>query len=202
MARNTATADTLSDVLAHVEAQDPSLLEGFDGSSAAARAGEQVRAMRHAAGLTQKTLGEKAGFSASEISDIERGRGKHGPSYAALEALAHACGRRLDMSQPRAATPAPEPDIPASFYQLFEAATRGDQPMVQTLGPAFGKIVETMAQPMLLRVLSGHVTVSVQHAGGGEEREELGEADKLAVEAGDSLSVESDTPTLVSYTQR
>lgn len=67
--------------------------------------GERIRAERQAAGLTQTQLAKKIGCAQGDLSDIERGRGRDGPSYRVLQAIADALGIALPIN-PYAAEPA------------------------------------------------------------------------------------------------
>jgi transcriptional regulator with XRE-family HTH domain len=61
----------------------------------ALRAAKVVRAMRKGAGLSQKQLAERVGFSQARMSEIELGKGTQGPSWAVMERIASACGQAI-----------------------------------------------------------------------------------------------------------
>jgi transcriptional regulator with XRE-family HTH domain len=74
------------------ERDDASLVRDKGLSSAAMRAGSQIRAMRKKVGLSQAELGRKIGATQARISELEAGLGVQGPTYAVLERIAAACG--------------------------------------------------------------------------------------------------------------
>ncbi len=107
-ARTAPAGKTLSQVLGRIEAEHGDDLARAGVSSAAVEAGELVRAMRHAAGLSQAKLADATGIAQPDISDIERGTGKDGPTFQRLRLIAAACGMRLAAvrAELAAATPA------------------------------------------------------------------------------------------------
>lgn len=80
-----------------------SFIEGYQARDAIMRAAQFVRKLRADAGLTQAELAERAGMSQPDISRLETGLGKYGPSVETLDRLAHACKRGIVM---RAQAPA------------------------------------------------------------------------------------------------
>ncbi|HTQ12271.1 MAG TPA: helix-turn-helix transcriptional regulator [Rhizomicrobium sp.] len=69
----------------------PSARRAFDDANAALEAGDAVRSLRRAAGLTQMQLAEALDVTQARISAIENGEGRDGPSYALLKRIAAAC---------------------------------------------------------------------------------------------------------------
>jgi transcriptional regulator with XRE-family HTH domain len=67
-----------------------------DLSSAALRAGDLIRTMRKAAGISQAELADKMGVTQSRISEIEAGMGSQGPTWNVMERAAAACGKRFN----------------------------------------------------------------------------------------------------------
>ncbi len=61
-------------------------------NSPSARAGVFLRTMRNAAGLSQVKLGQLAQMQQSDISSLENGQGRHGPSFDVIARIADACG--------------------------------------------------------------------------------------------------------------
>jgi len=96
----------LSDMLARIEARNPELAAQSGLSSAAMRAGTMVREMRKGAGLSQGELAERIGVTQERVSEIERGAGPQGPTFALLERIAAACGWRLAALPAEEAVPA------------------------------------------------------------------------------------------------
>ena len=90
--------------------------EGYAARDAILRAGLMVRAMRTDAGLTQTQLAKRAGMSQAEISRLEAGLGKHGPSVETLNRLAQACDLRLVMAMQDPAGSAEEGGAPELKY--------------------------------------------------------------------------------------
>ena len=79
--------------------------ERYDARDAIMRAARLVRKMRADAGFTQTQLAERAGMSQPEISRLEAGSGKQGPSVETINRLAHACSFRFDMRASATASP-------------------------------------------------------------------------------------------------
>ena len=82
--------------------------ENFDSFSEAAdkeseiipiaiRIGARLRAARLAARMTQEALSAETGILQSAISEIEKGKGRNGPSCATVERIAEALGLRIDL---------------------------------------------------------------------------------------------------------
>lgn len=105
--RHPASAVTLGEALQHMRANDPDFLkeEGID--PVALEIGVQIKQARLRAGLTQKQLAEQSGVQQGAISDIERGKGKDGPSYRTIKMLAEAIGADLALSPREADIEAP-----------------------------------------------------------------------------------------------
>lgn len=96
--RETPRARSALEVLTEIESQYPEFVRGKQYTSAtvgAAYAARFVREMREAAGLTQEQLAHGIGQTQSSISDIERARGKLGPSFGLLCAIADECGMTI-----------------------------------------------------------------------------------------------------------
>jgi transcriptional regulator with XRE-family HTH domain len=78
---------------------DPKIRARFEEKSAALEAADLVRQMRRQAlsasgvrGLSQDELAQRTGLSQPRISQIEKGEGRDGISYALLRRIAYACG--------------------------------------------------------------------------------------------------------------
>jgi transcriptional regulator with XRE-family HTH domain len=78
-------------LLARIEAKHPGIEEEIGLSSAAVRAGRQVREMRQAKGWTQVQLAQALGWDQVRISNIERGEGPLGPTFDVLQRIAAVC---------------------------------------------------------------------------------------------------------------
>jgi DNA-binding XRE family transcriptional regulator len=94
----------LADLVEEFERDDASLVRDKGLSSAAMRAGIQIRAMRKKAGLSQAELGRKIGATQARISELEAGLGVQGPTYDVLERIAAACGMSIRIAAAAAAT--------------------------------------------------------------------------------------------------
>jgi HSP20 family protein len=90
----------IADLLEKVEKADLEFL-----SSAALRAGDLVRKMRKAAGISQVELANKIGVTQSRISEIEAGMGSQGPTWDVMERVAAALGRHLQISDEQLTVP-------------------------------------------------------------------------------------------------
>jgi transcriptional regulator with XRE-family HTH domain len=73
----------------------PRWTDALANPSSAKRAGLLLRTMRNAAGFSQARLGELAGMKQSDISDLENGAGKQGPTFDVVSRMADACGMYL-----------------------------------------------------------------------------------------------------------
>jgi DNA-binding XRE family transcriptional regulator len=88
----------LADLVQKIEQTKPHLASARGLSSAAMRAGDLVRAMRKAAGLSQSQLAERLEVTQARISEIESGIGRQGPTWDLMERISVACGRTLGVA--------------------------------------------------------------------------------------------------------
>ena len=88
-------------------------VEGYEARDAIMQAARVVREMRSEAGLTQAELAARAGMSQPEISRLETGLGKQGPSVETIGRLAQACNRRLVMKVQETKAPSSGPEADA-----------------------------------------------------------------------------------------
>lgn len=86
----------------------------------AQRAGLLLRTMRNAARLSQNMLGEKTGMKQSDISALETGSGKQGPTFDVVSRIADACGFYLTF-----ATRTPREQPASARSHAAGAASRG-----------------------------------------------------------------------------
>ena len=93
----------LADLVEAFEREDASLVRQKGLSSAAMRAGSQIREMRKRAGLSQAELGRKIGATQARISELEAGLGVQGPTWDVLERIAAACGTPIRIAAVAAA---------------------------------------------------------------------------------------------------
>ncbi|MDB6097576.1 MAG: late embryosis abundant protein [Gammaproteobacteria bacterium] len=91
----------LADLVQKIERAKPDLASARGLSSAAMRAGDLVRAMRKAAGLSQSQLAERLGVTQARMSEIESGIGRQGPTWDLMERISAACGRTLGVAVSR-----------------------------------------------------------------------------------------------------
>lgn len=94
MQKGVGALPVVSDLLS-----DPQVRERFEQTSAALEVADLVRRMRRQAlstgggrGISQLELAERTGISQPRISQIEKGSGRDGISYAVLRKIAYACG--------------------------------------------------------------------------------------------------------------
>jgi transcriptional regulator with XRE-family HTH domain len=116
--------------------ENPQRRERFEETSAALEAADLVRAMREQAasktgrrGISQTELAARTGLSQPRISQIEKGIGRDGISYALLRRIALACGIELG-STLRDALTADRPvresaEVGAAFEQTLHALMDG-----------------------------------------------------------------------------
>jgi ribosome-binding protein aMBF1 (putative translation factor) len=88
-----SVAKSVSDLLP--QASD---LDTYYDAYAVESAAAFVRTARQEAKLTQEQLAVKLGVNQSRVAELERGRGKQGPTIAVLARVAAACGKRLLLS--------------------------------------------------------------------------------------------------------
>lgn len=76
-----------------MESQD--FKEGYEAASQIIAVGELIRSLRLSSRMTQAELAKKAGMTQTEISRIESGLGKQGPTYLTLHRLSQALRKDL-----------------------------------------------------------------------------------------------------------
>jgi transcriptional regulator with XRE-family HTH domain len=100
----------IADLVEQFERANPDRIGRSGLSSAALRAGDLIRDMRKAAGLSQAALANEMGVKQSRISELEAGIGSQGPTWDVMERVAKCCGRVLQVSGLE--QPQPEPLFP------------------------------------------------------------------------------------------
>ena len=87
----------VADLVEYFEKADSNFGRKYGLSSAALRAGDIIRTMRKAAGLSQADLAQRmsATVTQARISELEAGTGSQGPTWDVMERIAAACGVRL-----------------------------------------------------------------------------------------------------------
>lgn len=75
----------------------PGMNEAIAHEAASLRAAEFIRVTRERKGLSQVELAKRLGVSQARISEIEKGKGKNGPSVDLLQRIAAACGGKLHL---------------------------------------------------------------------------------------------------------
>ena len=88
--------------------------KGYRERDAIMHAARMIREMRADAGLTQAELAARAGMSQPDISRLESGLGKQGPSVETLYRLTDACGLRFVMGTRRPAESFQEGSAPVN----------------------------------------------------------------------------------------
>ena len=78
----------------------PDLLDADEIDTAAIEIGLELKRARERRGLTQTELAKVTGFGQGAISDIERGKGRDGPSYRVIRDISAALGAELTI-EPR-----------------------------------------------------------------------------------------------------
>lgn len=87
-----------------------------DIDPAAVEFGQKIQRLRNQAGITQLRLAELAGMQQSALSDIERGKGREGPSYRVIRQIAQALGAQVSL------TPSPIEAAPMDFITDLSAS--------------------------------------------------------------------------------
>ena len=82
----------IADFVAEIERESPGLAESMGISSAALRAGDLIRWMRRAAGLSQHGLAGRMAITQGRVSELEAGLGPQGPTWDVMTRAAEACG--------------------------------------------------------------------------------------------------------------
>ena len=75
---------------------DPEAERAYLTRRAILQTARYVQGLRTDAGFSQTELARRAGLSQAQISHIENGHGRHGPSVDVLARIAAACGRDLN----------------------------------------------------------------------------------------------------------
>jgi chaperonin GroES len=114
---------------------DPEVQRGYQEQGAVVEAAALVRRMREAAGISQAALAARVGTSQAHLSMLERGVGRHGPTFLMLRKIAGACGQELDISlrptHARAAPAAqPSPPLPTTAPRRFRPLSANDRLVV------------------------------------------------------------------------
>jgi transcriptional regulator with XRE-family HTH domain len=81
---------SIADAVERRERKNPNVAETLGVSSGGIRAGDLVRTMRRARGMTQRDLAARANLAQEQISRIERGEGRHGPAHSMVQRIADA----------------------------------------------------------------------------------------------------------------
>jgi chaperonin GroES len=106
---------------------DPAVQQGYEEQGAVLEAASLIRRMREASGLTQAALAVRLGTSQAHLSMLERGVGRHGPTFLMLHKIAQACRQELQISlRPIAGhnLDAPDAQPPASAAQSRDTRFR------------------------------------------------------------------------------
>jgi DNA-binding XRE family transcriptional regulator len=80
------------------ELTDPVMQRAYEEQGAVIEAAVLVRGMRETAGLSQAGLAALIGTSQAHLSMLERGVGRHGPTFLMLRKIAAACGQTMVIS--------------------------------------------------------------------------------------------------------
>ena len=113
------------DVLAQEMARAlPQWTDKISHDNPAERAGLFLRTMRNAAGFSQTKLGELAKIRQSDISALETGSGKQGPTFDVIARIADACGFYV--------TFAAKKQSPQAMTVKHHGTTTGSQRVVRT----------------------------------------------------------------------
>ncbi len=146
--------------------------------SPAKRAGLLLRTMRNAAGFSQTKLGEKARMNQTDISALENGDGKQGPTFDVLARVADACGFYITFSIKTVARPKAirgtakqhvEPLETRRVLRTFVMGDNGELNEFEGTSPALKKddtiIVEDLAGNTLkVSVGAARAKVAIQEA--------------------------------------
>ena len=95
----------------------PDFKEGYEAASQIIAVGELIRSIRLGSRMTQAELAEKADMTQTEISRIESGLGKQGPTYLTLLRLSQALREDLFAQISKKTKPAK----PVESKELLEA---------------------------------------------------------------------------------
>lgn len=153
--------------------------------------GERLREARQAKGWSLRALGEKTGFSASFLSQVELGQSS--PSLGSLEKIANALG--LSLGAVIAGTPQPSPVLRKARREGVRS--EWSKAYVESLVPTGS---DEHIQSMLLRLEAGGRTgenrtplgcKTFAYVTSGQAQVNLSEPpEELSLEAGDSLLIE------------
>jgi chaperonin GroES len=167
---------------------DPVVNQGYEEQGAVLEAASLIRGMREASGLTQAALAVRLGTSQAHLSMLERGVGRHGPTFLMLHKIAQACRQELQISvRP---TAQPEMHAPDPRPVAYAAPSRGTRfrplhdrivvrPLVRESHTVGGIIIPDTAQE---KPIEGEVV-----AVGPGKRNENGEVVPNTVEAGERI---------------
>ena len=166
--------------------RDPIVHQGYVEQGAVLDAAALIRRMRGASGLTQVALAARVGTSQAHLSMLERGVGRHGPTFLMLRKIAQACGQELRFSVSPSSerpAPAPRPTTYAATFRGIRFRPLHDRIIVRRVDPAFrtaaGIIIPDTAQE---KPVEGEVL-----AVGPGYRTEQGELVPIAIAAGEHI---------------
>jgi transcriptional regulator with XRE-family HTH domain len=173
----------LADLLEEFEASHPEEVAASGLSSAAMRAGDLIRSMRKAAGLSQSQLAREIGVAQSRVSEIESGSGTQGPTWDLIERVTAACGKSIMLvdnpSRPyqsgpdwdwRWVCPPPRREVMPEWYSACETFLETSVTQIANAGACADyaqQAYETLTDPSAststvhLNEIRGHVYVSV-----------------------------------------
>lgn len=122
---------------------------GYKSKDAIIKYGQQLRNMRNSTGMNQHALAKAAGMAQPDISRLEKGVGKVGPSVSTMSRLANACGYEFSVSLEQISSSAKEN---TALYAADEEST-AEGPMVTLM--YYGK----NGQPISRKVVSKKETL-------------------------------------------
>lgn len=166
--------------------RDPAVRQGYMEQGAVLEAASLIRRMREASGLTQADLAVRVGTSQAHLSMLERGVGRHGPTFLMLRKIAEACGQELQFSLRSTSErllPAPRPATYAVTPRGMRFRPLHDRIVVRRLNPEFrtaGGII--IPDPAREKPIEGEVL-----AVGPGSRNEQGELVPIAIAPGERI---------------
>ncbi|MCG2841211.1 helix-turn-helix domain-containing protein [Sandaracinobacter sp. RS1-74] len=161
------TAVPLGEALRHLQTHDPALFAELGVDPVALEIGVQIKQARIRAGLTQKQLAEASGIPQGAISDIERGKGKDGPSYRTVKALADAAGADLALN-PRDGEPETAPQEEPVLHKVGNGGTLTLTDIVVGSGVLLAPALKSILPELAMKTLAAKIRAVLLAAPGRE----------------------------------
>jgi DNA-binding XRE family transcriptional regulator len=189
------TAVTLGEALRHMQTHDPDFFKEAGIDPVALEIGVQIKQARLRAGFTQTQLAEASGVPQGAISDIERGKGKDGPSYRRVKA--RRSGRCLALS-PRDGEPESAAQEGPVLHNVGNSGMLMLTDIVVGSGSLLAPVLRSILPELAMKVLATNIRAALLAAPGrGGASGAHGRSDLWELEAHGEAKVKVSEPSVV-----